>query len=127
MGQYNKERASLVAQRVKRLPAMQETQVKSLGQEDSPGEENGNPLQYFCLENPMDGEAWWATVHGVAKSRTQLSDFTHSLIIKKAILMMQERDRRTARIQCTSGELDLGAQFSHSKRREARAYRDTFR
>ena len=40
------------------------------------GEENGNPLQYSCLENPMDGGAWWATVHGVAKSRTQLSDFT---------------------------------------------------
>ena len=36
----------------------------------SPGEGNGNPLQYSCLENPMDGEAWWATVHGVAKSRT---------------------------------------------------------
>ena len=42
----------------------------------SPGEGNGNPLQYFCLENPMDGGAWQATVHGVAKSRTQLSDFT---------------------------------------------------
>ena len=42
----------------------------------SPGEGNGNPLQYSCLENPMDGEAWWATVHGVAKSRTRLSDFT---------------------------------------------------
>ena len=38
----------------------------------SPGERNGNPLQYSCLENPMDGEAWWATVHGVAKSRTRL-------------------------------------------------------
>ena len=36
----------------------------------SPGEGNGNPLQYSCLENPMDGEAWWATVHGVTKSRT---------------------------------------------------------
>uniref|UniRef100_A0A4W2EWG4 J domain-containing protein n=1 Tax=Bos indicus x Bos taurus TaxID=30522 RepID=A0A4W2EWG4_BOBOX len=36
----------------------------------SPGEGNGNPLQYSCLENPMDGEAWWATVHGVPKSRT---------------------------------------------------------
>ena len=36
----------------------------------SPGEGNGNPLQYSCLENSMDGEAWWATVHGVAKSRT---------------------------------------------------------
>ena len=33
------------------------------------GEGNGTPLQYFCLENPMDGEAWWAAVHGVAKSR----------------------------------------------------------
>ena len=42
----------------------------------SPGEGNGNPLQYSCLENPMDGGAWWATVHGIAKSRTQLSDFT---------------------------------------------------
>ena len=42
----------------------------------SPGEGNGNPLQYSCLENPMDGGAWWATVHGVAKSWTQLSDFT---------------------------------------------------
>ena len=38
----------------------------------SPGEGNGNPLQYSCLENPMDREAWWATVHGVAKNRTQL-------------------------------------------------------
>jgi len=36
----------------------------------------GTPLQYSCLENPMVGRAWWATVHGVAKSRTQLSDFT---------------------------------------------------
>ena len=36
----------------------------------SPGEGNDNPLQYSCLENPMEGGAWWATVHGVAKSRT---------------------------------------------------------
>ena len=42
----------------------------------SPGEGNGNPLQCSCLENPMDGEAWWAIVHGVAKSQTLLSDFT---------------------------------------------------
>ena len=40
------------------------------------GEGNGTPLQYSCLESPMDGGAWWAAVHGVAKSRTQLSDFT---------------------------------------------------
>ena len=42
----------------------------------SPGEGNGNPLQYSCLENPMDGGAWWATVYAVAKRRTQLSNFT---------------------------------------------------
>ena len=40
----------------------------------SPGEGNSNPLQYFWLENPMDRGAWQATVHGVAKSRTRLSD-----------------------------------------------------
>ena len=40
------------------------------------GEGNGTPLQYSCLENPMDGGAWKAAVHGVAKSRTRLSDFT---------------------------------------------------
>ena len=40
------------------------------------GKGNGNPLQYSCLENPMDGGAWWAAAHGVAKSWTRLSDFT---------------------------------------------------
>ena len=44
-----------------------------------PEEGNGNPLQYSCLENPMDGGAWSATVHGVTKSQTQLSDFSVSL------------------------------------------------
>ena len=39
-------------------------------------EGNGTPLQYSCLENPVDGGAWWAAVHGVAKSQTRLSDFT---------------------------------------------------
>jgi len=55
--------ASLVAQSVKNLPAVQETGVGKI-----PGEENGNPLQYSCLENIMDRGAWWAVVHGVAKS-----------------------------------------------------------
>ena len=45
----------------------------------SPGEGNGNPLQYSCLENPMDRGAWWAAVHGVAKSWTRLSEFTFTL------------------------------------------------
>ena len=40
------------------------------------GEGNGTPLQYSCLENPVDGGAWWAAVHGVAKGQTRLSDFT---------------------------------------------------
>ena len=44
------------------------------GLERSPGEGNGNPLQYSCLENPMDRGDWWATVHGVTKSQTGLSD-----------------------------------------------------
>ena len=66
--------ASLVAQMVKNLPAKQEVWVQSLSQEDSPGEGNGNPLQYSCLGNPMDRGAWSATVHEVAKSHTQFSD-----------------------------------------------------
>ena len=47
----------------------------------SPGEGNGNPLQYSCLENPMDGGSWQAAVHGVTRSRTQLSDFTFTLLL----------------------------------------------
>ena len=66
---------SQIAQMVKNLPTMQETWVRSLGWEDPESKEgSGNPLQYSCLENPMDGGAWWATVHGVAKSWIQLSD-----------------------------------------------------
>ena len=44
------------------------------------GEGNGTPLQYSCLENPMDGGAWWAAIHGVAKSWTRLSDFIFTLM-----------------------------------------------
>ena len=65
--------ASLVVQTVKNLPATGETRVRSLGQEDPPGGEHGNPLQYSCLEDSMDRGAWRATVHGVAKNQTQLS------------------------------------------------------
>ena len=54
---------------VNNLPAMQETWVQSLDWE-IPGEGNGNPLQYSCLENPMDRGAWLVTVHGVKKSWT---------------------------------------------------------
>ena len=49
---------SLVAQKLKHLPGMRETWVRSLGRDRSPGEGNGNPLQYSYLENPMEGGAW---------------------------------------------------------------------
>ena len=61
-----------VVQMIKNLPAVQETYVQPVGQEDPPGERRCNPLQYSCLENPMGRGAWWATVHGVAKNQTQL-------------------------------------------------------
>ena len=47
----------------------------------STAEGNGNPLQYSCLENSMDGEAWWAEVHEVTKSWTRLSDFNFTFFI----------------------------------------------
>ena len=55
---------------VKNLPANAGDEGSIPGSGRSPGGGNGNPLQYSCLENPMDRGAWWATVHGVAKSRT---------------------------------------------------------
>ena len=61
---------------VKNLPANAGEVGSVSGSGRSPGEGNGNPLQYSCLENPMDGGAWWAPVRGVAKSQTRLSDFT---------------------------------------------------
>ena len=65
--------ASLVGQMVKTLPAMKETLrdsglIPGLGR--FPGEGSGDPLEYSCLENPMDTEAWWAIVHAVAQSQT---------------------------------------------------------
>ena len=59
---------------VKNPPANAGDTGSILGLRRSPGEGNGNPLQYSCLENPMDRGVWWATVHEVTKSRTCLSD-----------------------------------------------------
>ena len=59
------------------------------------GEENGNPLQYSCLENSMDGGAWWATAHGVTKSRTRLSDFTTYIYIFKYLTAEFSKGRGT--------------------------------
>ena len=59
---------------VKNSPANARDVGSIPGSGRSPGEGNGNPLHYYCLENPMDKEAWWATVHAVAKNQTRLSD-----------------------------------------------------
>ena len=61
--------ASSVAQMVKNLPGKDGKDLGSIpGLERSPGGSNGTPLQYSCLENPMDGGAWWAAVNGVTKT-----------------------------------------------------------
>ena len=72
---------SLVAQTVKASAYKVEDPGLIPGSGRSSGEGNGNPLQYSCLENPMDGGAWQATVRGVARSRTRLSNFTTSIIL----------------------------------------------
>ena len=59
----------------KRLKCLELSYPKYVAQYNI-GEGSGTPLQYSCLENPMDGGAWWAAVHGVAESRTRLSNFT---------------------------------------------------
>ena len=59
------------------------------------GEGNGNPLQYSCLENPIDREPWWATVHGVTKNQTQLTDFTYQVIIILTLQMRKLKLRET--------------------------------
>ena len=66
--------ASLVAQTVKNLPAMQETQVPSLSQEDPLEKGMATHPSILAWRIPMDRGTWWATVHGVAKSQTRLSD-----------------------------------------------------
>ena len=66
--------ASLVAQMVKNLPILQETGVRYLGRENSLEKGMATHSRILFLQNSMDREAWWATVHGVTKSRTRLSD-----------------------------------------------------
>ena len=69
-----KEKASLRPKLVKNPPANAGDMGSIPGLGRSPGGGRGSPLQYSCLENPMDREAWWAAVHGVAKSWIRLND-----------------------------------------------------
>ena len=68
----------------------------------SPTEGNGNPLQYSCLENPTHGGAWWAIVHGVAKSQTRPSNFTATAAAKslQSCLTVQRYGQQPSRLLC---------------------------
>ena len=81
--------AALILERQQWLVAWSKLLIPCPGIEPGyAGEGNGTPLQYSCLENPIDGAAWWAAVHGVAKSRAGLSDFTftfHFPVLEKAM------------------------------------------
>ena len=70
------------------------------------GEGNGTPLQYSCLENPMDGGAWWAAVHGVAKSRAQLSEHLH---FHFSLSCTREGDSNLLQCSCLENPRDGGA------------------
>ena len=95
---------------VKSLPALRETQVQSLGREDSPGEGNGNPLQYSCLENPMDGGAWQATVHRGHKELDKswkVSDFTFKLFFFFIIIKVRGEGAQTMVVATLGGMGDV--------------------
>ena len=80
------------------------------GSERFPGEENGNPLQYSCLGNPLDREAWWAAVHRVAKSQTRLSDCPQACLnfkIPICVFFYQEGLGRIKSLVIEEGKLCL--------------------
>ena len=74
---------------------------------DSVGEGDGTPLQYSCLENPMDGGAWWAAGHGVAKSQARLSDFTFSFHF--SLSCIGEGNGNPLQCSCLESPRDRGA------------------
>ena len=78
----------------------------------SPGGGNGTPLQYSCLENPMDGGAWWAIAHGVAKSQTWLSDFTFTFHFHALEKAMATHSRVLARRIPGTGSHRVGHDWS---------------
>ena len=83
------------------------------------GEGTGNPLQYSCLETPMDGGAWWAAVRGVAKSRTRLSDFPFTLnfhaLEKKMAIHSSVLAWRIRRTEEPDGLLSMGIADSRTR------------
>ena len=83
----------------KESPALQETRIWSLGRR-SPGEGNGNPLLYSCLENSMDKEAWEATLYGITKSQTWLSDEHFHCVNHNPLLQRDSGTRCLGTITC---------------------------
>ena len=72
------------------------------------GEGNGTPLQYSCLENPMDGGAWWAAVHGVAKSWTRVSEFTFTFHFHFSLSCIGEGNGNPLQCSCLENPRDGG-------------------
>ena len=87
---------------VKDMPANAGDSGSILGSERSPGEGNGNPRQYSCLENPMDRGSWWATVHGVTKVGQDWATSTHThtgykISTQKSVAFLYSNNQRSER------------------------------
>ena len=102
-----REGASLVAQGVNNLPAMQETWVQSLSLEDSPGGGNGYPLQYSCPENSMGKGAWRAAVHAITDS--DVTEHTRPHAQNRSVSCDQKQPRRECRSTQEAGTGSLGS------------------
>ena len=88
---------------------LQDTLVKSNLLYSFLGEGNGTPLQYSCLANPMDGGAWWAAVHRVAKSWTRLSDFTFTFHFHFSLSCIGKGNGNPLQCFCLENPRDGGA------------------
>ena len=96
------------AQSVKNLPCNAGDLDLIPGSERLPGEGNGNLLQYSCLENPLDRGAWWATIHGVAESWTQLSTIAHSTLF---ILVPNWKSSNYPRVEWIHWDLSMDINY----------------
>ena len=107
------QQAFLVAQSVKNPPAMQETCLSSIpGSGRSPGEGNGNPLQYCCLRNPMVRGAWWATVHGVQRVKHDLTIKPAPRVISNIEGTERRRNWQRETLRCKTGTVTASSNLT---------------